>query len=73
MKILGFLGVAFVLAQIKPAMDAIDALSSIEYLYVRNEVSTDEYNVMRAPVIADIKENIIITIIGVLLFICAFI
>lgn len=72
MKILGFIGVAMVLSQIKPAMDAVDALSSIEYIYIRNEINTDEYNAMKAPVFAGIKENIVVALIGVLLVFCAF-
>ena len=72
MKILAFLGVAIVFAQVKPAMDAVNALSNIEYVYVRNEISSEEYNAMRTPVFAEIKENVTLALIGVLLFICAF-
>lgn len=70
MKILGLIGVVLVLSQVKPAFDAVDALSSIEYVYIRNEINTDEYNAMRAPVFADIKENIVIALIGIVLIFC---
>lgn len=73
MKILCFLGIALILSQIKPAMDAVNALSSIEYVYIRNEINTDEYNAMKTPVLADIKENIVIALIGALLVFCALI
>ena len=73
MKVLGFIGIAIVLSQVKLLMDETDALTSIEYTYIIGELPTDEYYEKRAIVLEKMKESIIVTIIGVLLFFSIFI
>lgn len=73
MKILAFIGVAVVLSQVKLLMDAVDALTSVEHIYISGELPTDEYYEMRATVLGEIKESIIVSVIGVLLVFCVFI
>ena len=73
MKILGFIGIAVVLSQVKSLMNETDALSSIEYTYIIGELPTDEYYEKRAVMLEKMKESIIVTIIGVLLFFSIFI
>ena len=73
MKVLGFIGIAVVLSQVKLLMDETDALTSIEYTYIIGELPTDEYYEKRAIVLEKMKESIIVTIIGVLLFFSIFI
>lgn len=73
MKVLGFVGVAVVLSQVKLLMDAVDALTSIERIYIMGELPTDEYYEMRATVLREMKESIIVSVIGVLLVFCMFI
>ena len=73
MKVLGFIGIAIVLSQVKLLMDEADALTSIEYTYIIGELPTDEYYEMRATVLGKMKESIIVFIIGVLLFFSIFI
>ena len=73
MKVLGFIGIAIVLSQVKSLMNETDALTSIEYTYIIGELPTDEYYEMRAVVLKKLKESIIVTIIGVLLFFSIFI
>ena len=68
MKVLGFIGIAIVLSQVKSLMNETDALTSIEYTYIIGELPTDEYYEKRATVVEKMKESIIVTIIGVLLF-----
>ena len=73
MKVLGFIGIAIVLSQVKLLMDETDALTSIEYTYIIGELPTDEYYEKRAVMLEKMKESIIVTIIGVLLFFSIFI
>ena len=73
MKVLGFIGIAIVLSQVKSLMDEADALTSIEYTYIIGELPTDEYYENRAVVLEKMKESIIIFLIGVLLFFSIFI
>lgn len=73
MKVLGFIGIAIVLSQVKLLMDAVDALTSIEHIYIMGELQTDEYYEMRAIVLGKMKESIIVSIIGVLLLFSMFI
>ena len=73
MKVLGFIGIAIVLSQVKSLMDEADALSSIEYTYIIGELPTDEYYENRAIVLEKMKESIIVFLIGVLLFFSIFI
>lgn len=73
MKVLGFIGIAIVLSQVKSLMDEADALSSIEYTYIIGELPTDEYYENRAVVLEKMKESIIVFLIGVLLFFSIFI
>lgn len=73
MKVLGFIGIAIVLSQVKSLMDETDALTSIEYTYIIGELPTDEYYEKRAVMLGKMKESIIVTIIGVLLFFSIFI
>lgn len=73
MKVLGFIGIAVVLSQVKLLMDETDALTSIEYTYIIGELPTDEYYEKRAVMLEKMKESIIVTIIGVLLFFSIFI
>lgn len=73
MKVLGFIGIAVVLSQVKSLMNAVDELTSIEYIYITGELPTDEYYEMRAAVLEKMKESIIVFIIGVLLFFSIFI
>lgn len=73
MKVLGFIGIAIVLSQVKLLMDAVDALTSIEHIYIIGELQTDEYYEMRAIVLGKMKESIIVSIIGVLLLFSMFI
>lgn len=68
MKVLGFIGIAIVLSQVKSLMDEADALTSIEYTYIIGELPTDEYYENRAVVLEKMKESIIVFLIGVLLF-----
>lgn len=68
MKVLGFIGIAVVLSQVKSLMNEADALTSIEYTYIIGELPTDEYYEKRATVLEKMKESIIVFIIGVLLF-----
>lgn len=73
MKVLGFIGIAIVLSQVKSLMDEADALTSIEYTYIIGELPTDEYYENRALVLEKMKESIIVFLIGVLLFFSIFI
>lgn len=73
MKVLGFIGIAIVLSQVKSLMDEADALTSIEYTYIIGELPTDEYYENRAVVLEKMKESIIVFLIGVLLFFSIFI
>lgn len=73
MKVLGFIGIAVVLSQVKLSMNAINELTSLEYIYSIGELTTDEYYEMRDAVLGKIKESIIVFIIGVLLFFSIFI
>lgn len=73
MKVLGFIGIAIVLSQVKSLMDEADALTSIEYTYIIGELPTDEYYENRAIVLEKMKESIIVFLIGVLLFFSIFI
>ena len=73
MKVLGFIGIAIVLSQVKSLMNETDALTSIEYTYIIGELPTDEYYEKRAIVLEKMQESIIVTIIGVLLFFAIFI
>ena len=73
MKVLGFIGIAIVLSQVKSLMNETDALTNIEYTYIIGELPTDEYYEKRAIVLEKMKESIIVTIIGVLLFFSIFI
>lgn len=73
MKILGFIGIAVILSQVKSLMDEADALTSIEYTYIIGELPTDEYYENRALVLEKMKESIIVFLIGVLLFFSIFI
>lgn len=73
MKVLGFIGIAIVLSQVKLLMDEADALTSIEYTYIIGELPTDEYYENRAEVLEKMKESIIVFLIGVLLFFSIFI
>lgn len=73
MKVLGFIGIAVILSQLKLSMDAVNELTSIEYIYSIGELPTDEYYEMRASVLGKMKESIIVFIIGVLLFFSIFI
>lgn len=73
MKVLGFIGIAIVLSQVKSLMDETDALTSIEYTYIIGELPADEYYEKRAVMLEKMKESIIVTIIGVLLFFSIFI
>lgn len=73
MKVLGFIGIAVVLSQVKLLMDEADALTSIEYTYIIGELPTDEYYENRAVVLEKMKESIIVFLIGVLLFFSIFI
>lgn len=73
MKVLGFIGIAIVLSQVKLLMNEADALTNIEYTYIIGELPTDEYYEMRAAVLEKMKESIIVFIIGVLLFFSIFI
>ena len=73
MTVLGFIGIAIVLSQVKSLMNETDALTSIEYTYIIGELPTDEYYEKRAIVLEKMKESIIVTIIGVLLFFSIFI
>lgn len=70
MKVLGFVGVAVILSQVKLLMDAVDALTSIEHIYIMGELPTDEYYEMRAILLEKMKESIIVSVIGVLLVFC---
>lgn len=70
MKVLGFIGVAVILSQVKLLMDAVDALTSIEHIYIMGELQTDEYYEMRAILLEKMKESIIVSVIGVLLVFC---
>ena len=73
MKILGFIGIAIVLSQVKSLMNETDALTSIEYTYIIGELPTDEYYEKRAVMLEKMKESIIVFLIGVLLFFSIFI
>lgn len=73
MKVLGFIGIAIVLSQVKLLMNEADALTNIEYTYIIGELPTDEYYENRAAVLEKMKESIIVFIIGVLLFFSIFI
>lgn len=73
MKVLGFIGIAIVLSQVKSLMNETDALTNIEYTYIIGELPTDEYYEKRAVMLEKMKESIIVTIIGVLLFFSIFI
>lgn len=73
MKVLGFIGIAIVLSQVKLLMDEADALTSIEYTYIIGELPTDEYYENRAVMLEKMKESIIVFLIGVLLFFSIFI
>lgn len=73
MKVLGFIGIAIVLSQVKLLMDEADALTSIEYTYIIGELPTDEYYENRDEVLEKMKESIIVFLIGVLLFFSIFI
>lgn len=73
MKVLGFIGIAIVLSQVKLLMNEADALTNIEYTYIIGELPTDEYYENRAIVLEKMKESIIVFIIGVLLFFSIFI
>lgn len=73
MKVLGFIGIAIVLSQVKSLMDEADALTSIEYTYIIGELPTDEYYENRAVLLEKMKESIIVFLIGVLLFFSIFI
>lgn len=73
MKVLGFIGIAIVLSQVKSLMDEADALTSIEYTYIIGELPTDEYYENRDVVLEKMKESIIVFLIGVLLFFSIFI
>lgn len=73
MKVLGFIGIAVVLSQVKSLMDEADALTSIEYSYIIGELPTDEYYENRAEVLEKMIESIIVFLIGVLLFFSIFI
>lgn len=73
MKVLGFIGIAVILSQVKLSIDAVDELTSIEYIYSIGELPTDEYYDRRAVVLKKLKENIIVFIIGVLLLFSMFI
>ena len=73
MKVLGFIGIAIVLSQVKSLMDEADALTSIEYTYIIGELPTDEYYENRTVVLEKMKESIIVFLIGVLLFFSIFI
>lgn len=73
MKVLGFIGIAVVLSQVKSLMNETDALTNIEYTYIIGELPTDEYYEKRAVMLEKMKESIIVTIIGVLLFFSIFI
>lgn len=73
MKVLGFIGIAVVLSQVKSLMDEADALTSIEYTYIIGELPTDEYYENRAEVLEKMIESIIVFLIGVLLFFSIFI
>lgn len=73
MKVLGFIGIAIVLSQLKLSMDAVNELTSIEYIYITGELPTDEYYEMRTVVLKKLKESIIVFLIGVLLLFSIFI
>lgn len=73
MKVVGFIGIAVILSQLKLSMDAVDELTSIEYIYITGELPTDEYYDRRAVVLKKLKESIIVFLIGVLLFFSIFI
>lgn len=73
MKVVGFIGIAVILSQLKLSMDAVNELTSIEYIYITGELPTDEYYEMRAVVLKKLKESIIVFLIGVLLFFSIFI
>lgn len=73
MKVLGFIGIAIVLSQVKSLMNEADALTSIEYTYIIGELPTDEYYKNRDVVLEKMKESIIVFLIGVLLFFSIFI
>lgn len=73
MKVLGFIGIAVILSQVKSLMNETDALTSIEYTYIIGELPTDEYYEKRAVMLKKLKESIIVFLIGVLLFFSIFI
>lgn len=73
MKVLGFIGIAVVLSQVKSLMNEADALTNIEYTYIIGELPTDEYYENRAIVLEKMKESIIVFLFGVLLFFSIFI